>query len=539
MKWEKLKLHLPVIFILLFAAFLRFAHLNSIPNAITGDELHYAITAKSVFLTGKDISGTWSPLSAFFFRYPPGEQQAELPYVLHLVAGSAFPFSLFWAKLPFALLSVGIVLLLYGIAKELFGETTGIATGLVAAINPWLIVMGRTGYESTPATFFYLLGLYLMITRRILWAFIPFMLGFYSYIGTKLIFVPFVCLAAFLAYKINKKSAKQYVTLIALSLVFTAFFVFQLKTSPDPSRVREILLPNSSEVKSAVDEIRRISLASPILPFLVNKYAVYVQILVSKLYRIFSPSYLFIEGDQFFLPGRQSFFYYLDFLFLVIGSLVLYAKRKLAFWIVGLFILLGTFPHLFHKTSGDFSGHLTLMFPFLILLIGVGIAQLRSFALGATILLYIASVASFITIYFFQIPLVGAGDFRMRVLSRYITLANTPIIVHSNTGEDFRMKHQFYSNQGNQPVSFLPCDATVRNASVSSVLIYDTECNMTVEGPNVFISRLSDGGQLYKIFGDEVCGKYPLTGYASGVKMSDFTIEQLSEERFCMVYVHR
>ena len=286
----------------------------------------------------------------------------------------------------------------------------------------------------------------------------------------------------------------------------------------------------------------------------------YVQTVTSKLFRVFSPSYLFVEGDQFFLSGKQGFFYYIDFLFLIIGSLALYAKRKFSLFTVWLFILIGTFPHLFHKTMGDFSAHLSLMFPFIIILIGAGIAQLRSFALWATILLYAAGVASFSLLYFSHIPFQGRADFHMRVLSRYLSLArstNTPITVYSNTSGDLLTKYLFYSNemkkstiatvsriQTGEPfrfndVYFTPCDEGVHTASGSSVLIYDTVCTMNVDGPNVSISRLSDGGQLYKIFGDNVCSKYELTGYASGVKISDFDVEQLSEERFCFVYVHR
>ena len=551
------------VLILILAVLFRFVYLGTIPNAISGDELHYALTAKSVFLPGVNITGAWNPLSAFLFRYPPGKNQAELPYFLHLLSSAPFGFSLFWAKLPFAILSVGVVLLLYGIAKELFGKTAALAIGLIASVNPWLVVMGRTGYESTPATFFYLLALYLLLTLRawnILWALLPLLFGFYSYIGTKLILLPFVALAGLLGYNHHKgKYLKQYLLVLGICLLFTVAFIFLLKSS-GVSRMGELLLPNSVEVKTQVDEIRRTAIASPMRPLLVNKYVVYLQMVSSKLFRIFSPTYLFVEGDQFFLPGRQSFFYYLDFLFLIVGSLALYGKRRFYLGIVGLFIFVGTFPHLFYKTPGDFSGHLALMFPFIIVLIGAGIVQLRSFALWAAILLYIANIGSFAAVYFSQVPLVGQGDFQMRVLSRYLNLAgntNTPITVYSNTSGDLLTKYLFYANAMNRTTMpeisaintkgafsfdgtrFTSCDTGVHDASPSTLVIYDVICNMQIPGDNVFISRLSDGGQLYKIFGDTVCSKYPLLAYAKGVETRDFNVEQLSEERFCTIYIHK
>lgn len=144
--WKLLEKHIVLIIIVVLASVFRFIHLDKIPAAITGDELLYAITAKSIYLTGHDISGTWNPLSAFAFQYPPGEHQAELPYVIHLPFSGPFPFSLLMSKLPFAFLSIGIVILLYKIAEVLFGTKVAQCTGFIAAINPWLKVMGRTGY---------------------------------------------------------------------------------------------------------------------------------------------------------------------------------------------------------------------------------------------------------------------------------------------------------------------------------------------------------------------------------------------------------
>jgi 4-amino-4-deoxy-L-arabinose transferase-like glycosyltransferase len=400
MQWTKVKQSIPIVGIILLSAVFRFVYLDRIPTAVSGDELLYAITAKSIYLTGHDITGTWNPLSVFLFRYPPNEQQAELPYFIHLLFSAPFPFSLFLAKLPFALLSVGIVLLLYGIAKKLFRKSVAVATGLIAAVNPWLVVMGRTGYESTPTTFFYLLAIWTLLSANswgILWSLIPFMLAFYSYIGTKLIFIPFIILAVILTYRKQKQYAfRPYFILILSCIVFTAGYLILLKTSSTGSRISELLLPSSTAVAAQVNEIRKISIQSPLLPFLVNKYTAFFQIIFSKLFRIFSPTYLFLEGDQFFLPVRQSFFYYVDFLFMIWGALSLFNKKRKYFIILTGFILIGTLPHLLHVTMGDFSGHLALMFPFMVLLIGAGVAdcidhlrgRLRPIALGFISLIY-------------------------------------------------------------------------------------------------------------------------------------------------------
>lgn len=564
-----MKKYFPIVLVILTACLFRFLYLDRIPTAISGDELLYSITAKSVSLTGRDISGTWNPLSALIFRYPPGEQQAELSYFLHLMV-SASPFSLLVAKLPFALLSVGIVALLFLIAHELFGRSAAIATGLIAAINPWLIVMGRTGYEATPSTFFYLTGFYLLLKLRswkILWSLIPFVLAFYSYIATKLVFLPFICLAAIVAfYRRKPKSRTPYVVLIALSIMVVATFVLLLKTNHAGARLSEILLPNSPIVASQVDLIRKNSLSSPFVPFIVNKHVAYIQIVFSKLFQVFSPQYVFVQGDQFFLPVNQGFFYYLDSIFIVLGTLFLFVKKRLYAVLICLFVILGSLPHVFHKTMTDFSIHLTLMYPFLIILIGVGITEgltsiskrFRIFATATVLLLYIFNIVGFAGAYYYAYPMAGSGDFPMRVLSTYIRLAKQSgkkITLYSSRKGDFLKKYLFYTNGMNantmpdisridthlpfdfDGVHFTDCDAGVQTVPDGGLGIYDATCDMKLTGLSTHISRLTDGGALYTIINDPLCKRETLNAYPTGVTISDLAIEKLPPSRFCTIYV--
>ncbi|MCX6791888.1 MAG: glycosyltransferase family 39 protein [Candidatus Gottesmanbacteria bacterium] len=568
-----LKNHKIFIIVVLLASLLRFLYLDKIPTAVGGDELHYILTAKSVFLTGYDTSGTWNPLSVFLFRYPPGEQlvAAELPYFLHIPFSGPFSLSLFTAKLPFALLSVGIVVLLYLIAKELFGSLVGEATGLVAAINPWFIVLGRTAYEATPSIFFYLLALYMLLRARkwtIFFCLVPLLLAFYSYIATKLIFLPFVAIASFLAYhKQNHKYRLHYVALCLISIGIVLAYILVLKTSSNGSRLGELFLPNSPTVISQVNDTRKNAMQSPLLTLTVNKYTVYIQLITGKLFRIFSPSYLFIEGDQIFLAG-QSFFYGIDFIFMVVGGLALYAKKRLYFILLSLFVLFGSFPHLFHQTSGDYSLHLALMFPFLTLFIGIGISELinsvpkkfKNIGIAICFLIYTASVVIFLSKYFLQIPLYGKGDFPMRTLSRYLTLSKKqllPITLYSIVGGDTLEKYLFYTNDITKNtipilkhlnttrsfefngIQFAACDTNIKTTPQNTVIISDYRCNMHLEEPNIQLSRLDDGGTLYKIFNDTVCGSYALKRYPGGIQIKDFNIERLDEERFCQTYITR
>lgn len=559
-----------VILIILLAVFFRFFYLNSVPNSVNGDELHYIITAKSVALTGRDISGSWNPWSLLWFRYPPQEHQAELPYILHLISDAPFPFSMALVKLSFAILSVGIVLLLYAIASELFGSNVGIATAAIAAVNPWLIVMGRSAYEATPAMFFYLLSLWSILRAKkwkILWTIIPLLLAFYSYIATKVIFVPFVAGICLFAYmKHGKIYVKQYLILCFLAVFIAVGFYYLTTTDPSGSRLGELFSPRSPAVADAVNQLRKTTIASPLLSLLVNKYTVYTQILLSKLFRTFSASYLFVEGDQIFLPVKQGFFYWLDAVFLFIGTIWMYAKHKKYTWALWTLVIIATIPQLISTTMGDFSTHLTMLFPLLLPFIGAGIAQTVSkfsnkfLTIGVIMLLYVTNVSSFVTSYFFQYPLQASGDYHKRVIAKYLNLMQTHNItgvLYSTSSQDIFSKYLLYNNKLSgstiadiravankssftfQGVQFTSCDRTISEASGTATRIADSTCDMRVNGSYLHVSRPSDAGTLYRIYHDKICSSYTLTLYPSGLKISDFAIETLPEDNFCRLFINR
>lgn len=572
MKWKKVQPFIPIIIVILLAAIFRLVWLDRIPNAIGGDELTYLISAKSIIQTGKDLTGAWNPLSVFLFRYPPNEQQAELPYFIHLPFSGIFPFSLFMARLPVAFLSIGIVILLYLIARKLFDTKTAFAVGCIAAINPWMIYIGRTSYEWSIAAFFYLLGLYLIIQKSknlILLSAIAFFLGFYSYIGTKLILIPFVVLSILLAHSLQgKQFRKQYIIVAIFSIVLTFLFL-GLITKNSTSRISEIFLPTSATIPPEVDYLRKISIDSPLTQLYANKLTVYVQILITKLYRIFSPTYLFLEGDEFFSLWRHGMLYVIDAIFLIIGSLYLFAKKHTIFILITLFILTCTLPQLLHKNATDFSYHIALMFPFMILLIGYGIenitelfrGNLKKVILSIICIAYLVSAGKFIFVYVYQHPLQGYFDFHTRVLSSYLSIGQKqgiPITIYSDANSDYFRKFLFYTNGIKKDslsriavlltspaftmngIQFKPCDLKTDVQAIEGISIIDTiHCQLVPPLPHLSISKLSDGGEIYRIYNDSICGSYNLKRYSQHITINDFAIENLSVERFCETYISR
>src|SRR3990167_6213084 len=256
--------------LILIAILPRFIFLSNVPNAINQDELHYDLDAKSFFLTGKDVLGQTSLVDVLLFNSPKSEPlQAELQYFFEIPVLGLMGFSMTNLVLPNVLLGILTVVLIYLIALKLFNKNTAILAGLIASINPWLIFLSRTTYEAGPATLFFLCVFYILLTTKgwkILLT-IPFaLLAFYSYLGTKLIFLPFMFLSILYAYLyVNKrKYLKQYSLVFIFSIILTLFFFFQFKHY-EVSRTSEIVLPNSPEIVEQVIGFRKMAIQSPFL----------------------------------------------------------------------------------------------------------------------------------------------------------------------------------------------------------------------------------------------------------------------------------
>lgn len=561
-----------ILLLVILAVLPRFIYLNNVPNAINQDELHYVLDAKSFFLTGKDVFGKTSPIDVLLFNFPKSESlQAELPYFLEIPVLAIMGYSLFNLVLPNVLLGILTVALIYLIALRLFGKNTAILAGLIASINPWLIFLSRTTYEAGPATLFFLCIFYLLLMTKgwkILLAIPVALLAFYSYIGTKLIFIPFIFLSISYAYLfINKrKYLKQYSLFFLFSIILSLFFLFQFKHSgisrPD------ILTPDNPEITKYVGWLRSMTIQNPFMGIFENKLVAYSLTLTKNLFNAFSPNYLFVNADYFFMMGGHGLFYIIDIIFLITGIGWTFLKNKKLFIILLSFIFVGAVPEIIHipSESGNFSPHIALTIPFLIILIGVGLnGLLRTFKqkkylnLFAIIVgfLYLAAFANFCYFYFLKFPLQEATfESQNRILSKYISLYNnnSQISVLSSNPKLVYKQFIFYTNAYNKNtadiinkalkeekfvfnnISFLPCDNTGPK-NMSAIVISDIACVKVFDTKKLYIVQLKDSGKRYNVYRDRVCGKHNLPQYISNLKLSDLNFENLTEKRFCEKFI--
>jgi hypothetical protein len=179
-------------------------------------------------------------------------------------------------------------------------------------------------------------------------------------------------------------------------------------------------------------------------------------------------------------------------------------------------------------------------------------------------LLYAIQLFNFINIYFFRNPIYNSEAYNLssRLLSNYISLAQkhgTKIIVISDSPKNNFKHYLFETNSYNRETALhirslyqenkfefrnakftrcenglaLPAGTTVITDAVS-------ECKAVKPSPgkaNLIIPLLADSGAIYNIYTDSVCKKYFLRKYPANFSFSDFSVENLSEKRFCEKFI--
>jgi tryptophan-rich sensory protein len=292
---------------------------------------------------------------------------------------------------------------------------------------------------------------------------------------------------------------------------------------------------------------------------------------VSNFLHILDPDYLFLHGDNFFSIAKHGLFYLIDAIFLLIGGVwVFMKKRSLFFFLLGFFIL-ATFPQIFHNSLGvgNFTPHIALIFPIIIIFVSCGIASVIDFTrksgkvyVGSLLIggAYLLSFLYFLHVYFFQFPLQsGIYDFPSRILSRYLVLTteenNKSVVIYSTEVPILLKKYLFYSNtytkesipriyEGSKHnsyelgrVSFVPCDDKEARDPEKWITIYSNLCSEPPQVTRIGIPQLHDSGSTYYIYNDKLCNEFRLEKYVAHLDLNDLSVEKQSPQQFCQTFI--
>jgi hypothetical protein len=145
-----------LILILSLAIILRTAFLNEIPPGFIHDEIPLALNAQSLIQTGQPIPGTLTGITGKANGDFSTSIFAEYSSMLLIPWVKLFGLSWPYIKIPFIILNLGLLLVIFLISKKLFNNKIALISGFLFAVNPWSIQMGRTLYEYISFAYYYL-----------------------------------------------------------------------------------------------------------------------------------------------------------------------------------------------------------------------------------------------------------------------------------------------------------------------------------------------------------------------------------------------
>lgn len=178
-----------LILICIFFFITRFYKITEIPPSVYWDEASIGYNAFSLAQTGKDEWGDFLPIHFRAFG------EFKLPVYIYSAVPFVKIFGLngFSVRAPSVLFSLGVVILIYLLAKRLSGsQLVGLFSSFFITISPWFFIFSRTGFEVTAGLMFYLAAVYLfLLTPKngifLLFSTASFILSAYSYNSFRII----------------------------------------------------------------------------------------------------------------------------------------------------------------------------------------------------------------------------------------------------------------------------------------------------------------------------------------------------------------
>jgi len=375
---SKLNIKFSLFLILVLGAFLRMWDLARLPISLFGDEIDVGYHAWSLFNTGRDYMGHFSPL------YIQSLSEWRAPLLMYVTApfvGILGPTS-FAVRLPSAILGIVSVYLVFILSTKLFlDKKTGLIAALLLATSPWHIHYSRTAFEVSLLTSLILLGTLFFVYSKYYLAVFIFILTFYTY-STANIFTPLLLISLITIFrpKLNLQKNWIKVTILLISLTPILYFVL---SGPAAGRFRGISIFNNPTTVDKIITIRTEPwvLDSKLEPLFHNKPVTYLNIFFKNYASALSTNFLFLNGDPNFrhsIANGGELFMVLAPLLLVGFAVAITNFTKKEHQLIVSWLFLAPIPSALTQGGGEHATRLFLMLPPLIILSGVGLSTLVS-----------------------------------------------------------------------------------------------------------------------------------------------------------------
>ena len=561
------KLGLGVLFLFFIISHLWW--LGRFPIGMNHDELEYTLSAKTYFLTGSDLSGSKFPKSIF-------ETKTEgiisfLPAIILSPYFGLVPINQLTVRLPYLLINFGTAAGLYYLVKKMFKDKTlaTIASGLFL-INPWSFYLSRAAVDSPFSLLFFILGILFLIDDNVKkqWlSLIFFLLGFLSYHGAKVIFLPLI-LAGLLYKLIKKKTDLKRVGLIlvvSLGVVVGYFGVAEkfFNESVNRTRSADIWMLDKDLLSEKVNIERRQVLENNVEQLFSNKATVIIKIFFEKYLTALGPEVLFNFGDPrgTYRFGDHGLFYLIDLVFMILGLINLFKKHpKETYFLLGL-VLISPLATAVSGVETSVLNRSFLLMPILIIFVSYGILSayklLGRVGMGLILVIYLISFLNFSYFYFFRFPIIGQENyfFSQRLIANYIERSgDKKILVVSQEPREIFLETVFYSqkNQSENLKNF------VKNQElILSNVSFVSECPKFLDKETIYIIEKSKGcpvnsgesiksineeqfgGPLYVVEQDSLCSDFKLQPWQRYRMKENYLVEKLNNKDFCENWIRQ
>lgn len=329
-----MKNKLILIFILIFALFIRAYSLNSYPS-LNPDEASLGYNAYVLLLTGKDEHGQSWPLHFMSFGdfKPGGYVYLSLPFVWLL---GLSPLAV---RLPNLILSLLTIFVLYRLVKLLTRhELTSLVAAFVLTVSPWHIHFSRGAWESSSATFFILLGTYYLYSyiqknrlSSLYFSVISFSTSVYLYHSARIISPILALTIIILNYSLFIKNYKKllFPTVLAILLILPVLTSFL--TSGGLTRFGGVgFTADKGPLNRSEELLNHHSNTLLVNRLIHNRRLLYFLSWVQKYSSHFDFNYLFLKGDE--VPRSRSpdmgQFYLFDLPFVIAGLYLIFRQKN-------------------------------------------------------------------------------------------------------------------------------------------------------------------------------------------------------------------
>lgn len=365
---------LVLLFILLFASFLRLWRLDTVPPGLFGDEVDVGYHAYSILQTGRDYMGQFLPV----YVHSLAEWRAPLFIYSAVPTVAIFGLNEWGVRLPAAIFGTLGIFLIYLLGKKLYGERIGLIAAFLLSIVPLHLHYSRAAFEVTLLLDLVIAGTLFFLnargTKGIVASAFLFALAPYTY-STAVVFMPlYVCLLVFL---FRETVSKKDLTLFLLTIFVIVIPFVQMTVFGSASGRFSLLSVFGND--RIIDEINieRTETAGKFERFFHNKPIAWGEVIASNYVRSFSPEFLFVRGDpnpRHSVPGTGVFYWaYLPFL--LFGIYKLFSIQTQAKTVIVGWLALAPLASSLTVDGANHATRLFLMIPPIILITAFGLVQ--------------------------------------------------------------------------------------------------------------------------------------------------------------------